>query len=100
MEKPFSVYFNEKVRSEGFDRYAFAHAADLLREKIIDDWCLGERLPEASDLNRVAEALKVDPIDLSLIWVASACPELEGKLLKELIERGTRRKGLAQDSRV
>jgi hypothetical protein len=90
MHSPFSTYLNEKIQPKDFDRSEFIRVIELSQDQVINQWCSGERLPKPSDLPKLAGALRVDAIDLSLIWVASACPELEGKLLMELIRRTAR----------
>jgi hypothetical protein len=52
----------------------------------VEMWLRGETLPPSAFLSGLADALGLDPVEVSIGWLIAKCPELEEVLQDEVLE--------------
>lgn len=87
----FSVYLNERLSARGLDKLDLGRELGYRTLVPVSRWCRGEVLPPSSNLPAIAQVLNADPVEVSVVWLISKCPELEDVLFREVLEpRGSK----------
>lgn len=82
----FNQYLVTRMTEIGVDQLTLARELDYRTLVPVGMWCSGQKLPYADVLPAIAAVLKVSPVDLGVIWLASKCRDLEEALRREVLE--------------
>lgn len=81
----FSTYLHDVMSARRMTVDELAHDLDLPNATKIETWLKGWGRPEPKDLPKLAAALRVDPVDLAVGWMADAVPELDEALVEAIL---------------
>jgi hypothetical protein len=86
----FSLFLSEQLVAKDLDILTLARELGYRTLVSVDAWVDGRALPLPSELPAIAKVLDADPVEVSVIWLISQCPDLKAILEGEvLIPRGT-----------
>lgn len=88
-ETLFSFYLSDRMKERDYDALTLSRELGYRTLVPVTGWCEGGSLPLPFELHRLATVLEVDPVALSVTWLAAQCYDLEEVLNNEvLIPRG------------
>ncbi len=80
------MYLTGIMMRQGFDELSLSKELGYRTLVPVSRWVNGASLPLPHELPLLAAILQEDVITVAIGWLMAQCPELEGKLRREILE--------------
>ncbi len=79
------TYLHDVMRERRMTPDELSYELDFPGNSAVEGWLKGWARPSPGQLPKLAAALRVDPVDLAVGWLADAVPELEAALSAQVL---------------